>query len=86
MPRFTLTAFRSTPPFPPLVSGYIRPLFLLPRQVAQIVKGLANDKVKRGTNLSPAIRPGFDAVYYEIQLVLEVTLIPRGILSYLGTQ
>ena len=67
-----------------LASGYITPQFLLPQQVAQIVKDLADDEVKRGTKLSPAIRPGFEAIYYEIQLVLEVTLIPRGISVILG--
>ena len=30
------------------------------------------------------MEPGFDAVYYEIQLVLEVTFIPRGISVVLG--
>ena len=52
--------------------------------MAQIVKDLAEDEVKRGTKLSPAIRPGFEAIYHEIQLVLEVTLIPRGLSVILG--
>ena len=67
-----------------LASGYITPQFLLPKQVAEIVKELAEDEVLRGTKLSPAIRPGFEAIYYEIQLVLEVTPIPRGISVILG--
>ena len=67
-----------------LAAGYITPQFLLPQQIAEIVKELADDEVTRGTKLSPAIRPGFEAIYYEIQLVLEVTLIPRGISVILG--
>ena len=67
-----------------LAGGYITPQFLLPQQIAKIVKELADDEVLRGTKLSPAIRPGFEAIYYEIQLVLEVTLIPRGISVILG--
>ena len=67
-----------------LVGGYIKPQFLLPQQFAEIVKDLADDEVTRGTKLSPAIRSGFEAIYYEIQLVREVTLIPRGISVILG--
>ena len=67
-----------------LAGGYITPQFLLPQQIAEIVKDLADDKLTRGTKLSPAIRPGFEAIYYEIQLVLEVTLIPRGTSVFLG--
>ena len=67
-----------------LAGGYITPQFLLPQQIAQIVTDLANDEVLRGTKLSPAIRPGYEAIYYEIQLVLEVTLLPSGISVILG--
>ena len=67
-----------------LAGGFITPQFLLPQQIAEIVKELADDEVTRGTKLSLAIRPGFEAIYYEIQLVLEVTLIPRGISVILG--
>ena len=62
-----------------LAGGYITPQFLLPQQIAEIVKELADDEVTRGTKLSPAIRPSFGAIFYELQFVLEVTLIPRGI-------
>ena len=67
-----------------LVGGNSTPHFLLPQQIAEIVNELADDELTRGTKLSPAIRPGFVAIYYEIQLVLEVTLIPRGISVILG--
>ena len=52
---------------------------MLPQQAAKIVKALADDEVSWATKLSPAFRPGFEPIYYEIQLVLEVTLIPREI-------
>ena len=67
-----------------LAGGYITPRFLLPQQIAEIVKELADDEVTRGTKFSPAIRPGFEAIYYEIKHVLKVTLIPRGISVILG--
>ena len=53
-----------------LAGGYITPQFLLPQQIAETVKELADDEVTRGTKLSPAIRSGFEAIYYEIQIVL----------------
>lgn len=67
-----------------LASGNITPQFLLPTDIADIVKELSDDEVRRGTKLSPAIRPGYEAIYYEIQLVLEVTLLPQGISVILG--
>ena len=67
-----------------LAGGYIMPQFLLPQQIAESVKKLADDEITRGTKLSPAIHPGFAAKYYEIQLVLEVTLIPHGLVVILG--
>ena len=66
-----------------LASGQITPQFLLPHEIAAIVRTLLEESY-RGTKLTPAIQPGFEAVYYEIQLVLEVTLIPRGISVVLG--
>ena len=67
-----------------LASGQITPQFLLPQEIADIVRRLSEEESYRGTKLTPAIQPGFEAVYYEIQLVLEVTLIPRGISVVLG--
>ena len=67
-----------------LASGHITPQFLLPQEIADIVRTLSEEESYRGTKLTPAIQPGFEAVYYEIQLVLEVTLIPRGISVVLG--
>ena len=67
-----------------LASGQITPQFLLPHEIAAIVRTLSEEDSYRGTKLTPAIQPGFEAVYYEIQLVLEVTLFPRGISVVLG--
>ena len=47
-----------------LAAGYVTPQFFLPEQLASIVKELANDEI--GTKLSPAIRVGHEAIYYEI--------------------
>ena len=52
-----------------LAAGYVTPQFLLPDQLASIVKELANDEFLRGRKLSPAIHAGHEAIYYEIQLV-----------------
>ena len=50
-----------------LAAGYVTlPQFLLPDQLASIVRELANDEILRGTKLSPAIRVGQEAIYYEI--------------------
>ena len=67
-----------------LAGGYITPQFLLPKQIAKTVRDMSDDEVLRGTKISSAIRPGFEAIYYEIQIVLEVTLIPQGISAVLG--
>ena len=62
-----------------LAAGYATPQFLLPDQLASIVRELTNDEVLRGTKLSPIIRVGHEAIYYEIQLVLEVTILSSGL-------
>ena len=77
-----------------LAAGYVTPQFLLPDQLASIVKALANDefhrnafsrnKILRVTKLSPAIHVGHEAIYYEIQLVLEFTLLSSGLSVVLG--
>ena len=68
----------------PLAAGYVTPQFLLPDQIASIVKELANDENLRGTKLSPAIRVSHEAIYYEIQLVLEGNLLSSGFSVVLG--
>ena len=67
-----------------LAAGYVTTQFLLPDQLASIVTELANDDFLRGTKVSPAIRVGHEAIYYEIQLVLEVTLLSSGLSVVLG--
>ena len=67
-----------------LATGYVTPQFLLPSQLATIVSELASDEIFRGTKLSPAIRARQEAVYYDIQKVLEVSLLSRGISVVLG--
>ena len=62
-----------------LTAGYVTPQFLLPSQLATIVSELASDEIFRGTKLSPAICAGQKAIYYEIQMALEVSLFSRGI-------
>ena len=67
-----------------LAAGYVTPQFLLPSQLATTVSELSSDEIFRGTKLSPAIRAGQEAVYYEIQMVLEVSLLSRGNSVVLG--
>ena len=67
-----------------LTSGQKSPQLLLPQEVADIVRTLSEEESYRGTKLTPSIKPGFEAVYYAIQLVLEATLISRGISVWLG--
>ena len=67
-----------------LAASYVTPQFLLPDQLASIVKELANDEILRGTKLPPAIRVYHEAIYYEIQLVLEDTLFSSGLSVVLG--
>ena len=39
---------------------------------------------RKGSKLTPAITSGFDAIYYELRIVLEVTMLPKGISFVLG--
>ena len=67
-----------------LAAGYVSPQFLLPSQLASIVNELTHDEILRGTKPSPAIHMGQGAIYYEIQMVLEVCLFPKVISVVLG--
>ena len=67
-----------------LAADYVTPQFLLPSQLATIVSELANDEIFRGTKLYPAIRAGQEAICYEIQMVLEVSIFSRGISVVIG--
>ena len=67
-----------------LAAGYVTPQILHPDQPASIVRELANNEILRGTKLSPAICVGHEAIYYEIQLLLEVIFLFDGLLVVLG--
>ena len=67
-----------------LTAGFVTPQFLLPDQLASIVKELGNDEFLRWTKLSPAIRVGHEAICYEIQIVLVVSLMSSGLWVVLG--
>ena len=56
----------------------------MPNQLATIVQELAAEELRKGSKLTPAIPSGFEAIYYELQIVLEVTMLPRGISFVLG--
>ena len=67
-----------------LSSGFVPPNFLTPDQLADIVKDLTAEEIRRGTKLTPAIQVGFEATYYEVQIVLEVTVLQEGLSIVLG--
>ena len=58
---------------------HITPHFLLPRQLAAIVEELATEDFLGGSKQTAAIPSGFEAIYYELQIVLEVTMLIKGI-------
>ena len=62
-----------------LAAGSVSPQFLVPSQLASIVNELAHDEILRGTKLPPATHVGQEAIYYEIQMVSEVSLLRKGI-------
>ena len=67
-----------------LATGYIFPQFLLPNQLATIVQDIVAKEFRKSSKLTPAIPSGFKAIYYELQIVLEVTMLPKGISFVLG--
>ena len=54
-----------------LAATYVSLQFLFPSQLATIVNKLAHHEILRVTKLSAAIHVGQEAIYYEIQMVLE---------------
>ena len=40
---------------------------------------LAAEEFRKGGKLTAAIPSGFEAIYYELQMALEVTMLPKGI-------
>ena len=67
-----------------LATGHITPQFLLPTELATIVQELAAEEFRKGSKLTPAIPSGLEAIYYELQIVLEVTILAKGISFVLG--
>ena len=67
-----------------LSSGFVPPNFLTPDQLAAIVEDITAEEIRRGTKLTPATPVGFEALYYEIQIVLEVTVLQEGLSIVLG--
>ena len=67
-----------------LLSGYDTPNFLTANRLAKIVHELTMEEVHRGTKLTPAIQVGYEATYYEVQIVLEVSSLAFGISVVLG--
>ena len=67
-----------------LATGHITPQFVLPTQLATVVQELAAEELRKVSKLTPAIPSGFEAIYYELQIVLEVTMLPKGISFVLG--
>ena len=65
-------------------TGHITPQFLLPAQLAKIVQELAAEEFLKSSKVTPAIPSGFEAIYSELQIVLEVTMLPKGISFVLG--
>ena len=62
-----------------LATGHIKTQFLIPTQLTTIVQELAAEVFRKGSKLTPAIPLGFEAIYYELQIALEVTMLPKGI-------
>ena len=58
--------------------------FLLPTQFATILQELAAEEFVKGSKLTPVIPSGFEAIYNGLQLVLEVTMLPKVISFVLG--
>ncbi len=67
-----------------LSSGFITPNILTPDQIRQVVDELTDEEVRRGTKLTPAIQVGYEATYYEVQVVLEVNVLDQGLSVLLG--
>ena len=56
----------------------------MPNELATIVQELAAEEIRKGSKLTPAMPSGIEAIYYGMQIVLEVTMLPKGISFVLG--
>ena len=64
--------------------GFVPPNFLTSDQLAAIVEDLTAEEIRRGTKLTPAIQIGFEATYYEVQILLKVTVLQETLSIVLG--
>ena len=67
-----------------LSSGFVPPNFLTTDQLASIVEDLTAEEMRRGTKLTPEIQVGFEVTYYEVQIVVEGTVLQDGLSIVLG--
>ena len=58
-----------------LSSRFVPTSFLTFDQLTAIFKDLTAEEIRRGTNLTPTVQVGFEATYYEVQIVLEVNVL-----------
>ena len=62
-----------------LSSRFAPASFLIPNQPAAIVDDLTAEEIQRGTKLTLAIQVGFEAAHYDVQMLLEVTVLQEGL-------
>ena len=65
-------------------TGHNTPQLLLPTQVATIVQELAAEELRKSGKATPAIPSGFEVIYYEMQKVIRVRMLRKGISFVLG--
>ena len=84
--RAAFDAFRNN--FSSIISttatGHITPQFRFPIQFATIVQDVTAEEFRKGSKLAHAMPLGFEAIYYELQTVLEVTMLPKCVSFVLG--
>ena len=83
-PHSTLTEITFFSLISSLATRHVTPQVLLLTQLATIVQDLAAGDFRKGRKLTPAIPSAFEAICYELQVVLEVTMLPRGVSFVLG--
>ena len=67
-----------------LCSGFVPPSCLSPGHLAVIVADFTTEEVRRGLELTLIIQIGSEVAYYEVQIVLDVTVLQEGLSTVLG--
>ena len=67
-----------------LSSDFVLPNFLTPDQLAANVENFFGKEIRKITKLTPGIQVGFAATYYEVQIVLEFTVLREWLSVMLG--